>query len=146
MKLVYGGVPYNTTKVRHYEVDTNSATCEPSAVQAGLTYFANGRKEVGTGKSFEFAYYGAVETNDMQIIPSANINVVQISSVSYPIKFSILLNDMKTLDFSVGQVIGSVIIDSIDYPITVTSSDNMLIIECDQTIFLEVFYGKDNYI
>ena len=146
MKLAYGSVPVKALNINYFEQDTNDCDMIASDLQAGKTAVARGQKITGTGKAFEFAYYGAVETNDIQIIPSANINVIQISSVGYPIKFSIPLSNMKTLDFSVGQVIGSVIIDSIDYPITVTSSDNMLIIECDQTIFLQVFYGKDNYI
>lgn len=145
MKMIYGGVPVNSLKVKHYEVSTADATTVPSAVQAGLTYYANGQKQTGTGKSFEFAYYGQFETNDTMFIPSV-INVVEISSLMYPIQLTISLSDMKYTDFSVEQSIGNVIVDNIAYPIRVIVANNRISITCDQTIPIEVFYGKDNYI
>lgn len=144
MKLIYGGVPYNTTKVRHYSVDTNDATCEPSAVQAGLTYYANGKKEVGTGKSFEFANYGFIYTNVSFPVPSI-INIVEIASLNYPVQLSVALSDMKNIDFSISQTIGSVVVDGQSYPITVVVSDGEITVSCDKTIKLQIFYGRDNY-
>lgn len=146
MKMIYGGTPVKSLKVKHYEMDTNSATVQPSDMQAGVTCFARGQRVTGTGKSFEFAYYGQIESNDEQFIPTDTINVIQISSLIYPVKFTAALHNMKALDFSVGQVVGSVVIDSIDYPLTIISNNNTLVIECGQTIPLEVFYGKDNYV
>lgn len=145
MKLIYGGVPYNTTKVRHYEVSTNDATVEPTAVQAGLTYYANGRKEVGTGKSFEFASYGQFETNESDYVPS-NINIIHISSLEAPVQLTIALNHMKNQDFSTPLEVGNVYIDNVLYPIFVSVNDNFITITCEQTVVLQVFYGKDNYV
>lgn len=146
MKMIYGGVPVNSLKVKHYEMNTNDCDMVASDLQTGKTAVARGQKITGTGKSFEFAYYGQIESNDEQFIPTDTINVIQISSLIYPVKFTAALNNMKALDFSVGQVVGSVVIDSIDYPLTIISNNNTLVIECGQTIPLEVFYGKDNYV
>lgn len=146
MKMMYGGVPIKSLNIKHFEVDTNSATVQPADLQAGVTCFARGQKIIGTGKCFEFACYGQIESNDEQFIPTDTINVIQISSLTYPVKFTTALSDMKALDFSAGQVVGSVVIDSTDYPLTIISNNNTLIIECGQTIPLEVFYGKDNYV
>jgi hypothetical protein len=145
MKLIYGGVPYNTTKVRHFETSTNGATAVNSAVQAGLTYYANGRKEVGTGKSFEFAMYGDFEANDDWFIPT-EINVIHISCSSYPTLTEVDIMKTLDLDFSQGQVIGKLIADNAEYPITVTVLDNIITIACDKIVTFQVFYGKDNYI
>ena len=146
MKMIYGGVPVNSMKLKHYEISTNDCDMIASDLQAGKTAVARGKKIVGTGKSFEFAFYGQIESNDEQFIPSESINVIQVSSLAYPIKLIVALNDMSNIDFSVGQIIGNIVVDSIDYPLTVISHNNTLIVNCDLTIPLEVFYGKDNYI
>ena len=144
MKMIYGGTPINSLKVKHYEMDTNSADVQPSDMQAGVTAFARGRKITGTGKAFEFAYYGNFETNDFMIIP-AKINVIHISSSAYPMQNTITLDVMKNLDFATQQVVANVVIDGTTYPIKVASTETEINIECDQTIKLQIFFGKDNY-
>lgn len=145
MKMIYNGVPMKSMKVNHYEMNTNSATVQPSDMQAGVTCFARGQKITGTGKSFEFANYGGFETNFPIYIPNL-VNIVEITSTSNPIKSNIALSDMKNVDFSISQNIGSVIVNNVEYPITTSVSGNFLTISCDKSITLEVFYGKDNYV
>lgn len=145
MKLIYGGVPYNTTKVKHFEMDTNSATVQPSDMQAGVTCFARGAKVTGTGKSFEFACYGDTMTNMPEFIPTL-INVVEISSTEYPIKSLIPFIEMIDVDFSIEQSIGTVVVNGTEYPITLTVQGNVLTFNCEQTVSLQFFYGRDNYI
>lgn len=145
MKMFYGNTPVNSLNVRHYEMDTNSATMIPSDLQAGVTAFAKGKKVTGTGKAFEFASYGMMETNKSKILPST-INVIEISSLTNPVQLIIALSDMKNVDFSSVQTVGNVIVDNISYPLNVQVVDNKLTILCDKSVFLEVFYGKDNYI
>lgn len=145
MKMFYGNTPVNSLNVRHYEMDTNSATMIPSDLQAGVTAFAKGKKVTGTGKAFEFASYGTMETNKSKILPST-INVIEISSLTNPVQLIIALSDMKNVDFSSVQTVGNVIVDNISYPLNVQVVDNKLTILCDKSVFLEVFYGKDNYI
>ncbi len=126
-------------------MDTNDCTAISSDLQAGVTCVAKGKKITGTGKSFEFAYYGAFETNDFMIIPT-KVNVVHLSSAVYPTQNIVTLDVMKDLDFSTTQTIANVIIDGVSYPIRVTSTESEISIECDQTIKLQIFFGKDNYI
>lgn len=70
-----------------------------SDLQDGKTAVARGKKIVGTGKSFEFASYGVSRTNVPEFIP-ATINVIEITSLDYPIKSMIALNMMQDIDFS----------------------------------------------
>ena len=70
-----------------------------SDLQAGKTAVARGQKITGTGKSFEFANYGELRTNADRFVPS-NINVIEVSSMEYPIKLSISLTEMVDIDFS----------------------------------------------
>jgi uncharacterized protein YcgL (UPF0745 family) len=53
---------------------------------------------------------------------------------------------MKEIDFSTPQHIGTVIIDNVEYALTVSVVSNILKVICDQTFYLQVFYGKDNYV
>lgn len=145
MKLIYGGVPYNTTKVRHYETNTNDATLQSSDLQAGVTAYAKGQKITGTGKCFEFAGYGDFEANDTWFIPS-EINVVQISCTNHPIQALVKVSDTNYLSFTTEQYIGNLIFDNTNYPINVSVIDNILSITCDIQTTFQVFYGKDNYI
>lgn len=145
MKMIYGGTPVNSLKVRHYETNTNDATTVPSAVQAGLTYYANGRKEIGTGKSFEFASYGEFLTNEMDYIPS-DINVILVSSVDNPIRLVMTIDNIRNQNFMTPVEIGSAFIDNAYYPIFVSVDDNFISMTCEKTILLQVFYGKDNYV
>lgn len=145
MKMMYGNTPVKSLNVHHFEMDTNDATLISSDLQAGVTAYARGQKITGTGKSFEFATYGGATTNSPDYVPTT-INVIEISSLDYPIKSSILLNNMKDIDFSIEQTIGFVVIENIEYPITVKVDGVFLTLGCEKTIALEVFYGKDNYI
>lgn len=144
--MIYGGVPVNSLKVRHYETSTNDATCEPSAVQAGLTYYANGKKEVGTGKSFEFAIYGGCSSNMIIPIPVTEINTIIISSASYAVQMTNIMQDLREIDFSTAKTVASVIIDNVSYPITFMVSNSTITLTCQQTVTLQVVFGKDRYI
>ena len=144
MKLIYGGVPYNTTKVNHYEVSTNDCDMLASDLQAGKTAVARGQKIVGTGKCFEFASYGRMETNIPDYVPTL-INTIEIASTVYPIKTVYALNDIKNVDFSTEQIIGFAIIDGIEYPITAKVQNYLLTLSCEKSITLETFYGRDKY-
>lgn len=145
MKMFYGNTPVNSLKVKHYEISTNDATLIPSDLQAGITAYAKGQKVTGTGKSFEFAYYGYIDTNRMQYIPN-NINIIEIASVSHPVQLYIPLINMKSVDFTTAQVVGCVIVDGESYEITVQALNNFLTVSCEKTVSLQIFYGKDNYI
>lgn len=145
MKMIYNGVPVQSMKVNHYEINTNDCTMVASDLQAGVTAVARGQKITGTGKSFEFASYGKIDTNTPIFSPVV-INVIEIASVDCPIKISIALHEMIDLDFSIAQNIGCVVIDNIEYPITAQVSNSILTLTCDKKVALEVFYGKDNYI
>ena len=145
MKMIYGGTPVNSMKVKHYEISTSDATTVPSAVQAGLTYYANGQKQTGTGKSFEFASYGNLPTNRSVYVPS-NVNIIQISSMDNAVQLTIALNDIKNKDFSVSTEVAKVLVDDVLYPIFVEVNGHFLSVNCEQTLTLQVFYGKDNYI
>lgn len=126
-------------------MDTNSATMVPSDLQAGVTAFAKGKKVTGTGKSFEFAQYGRIRTNVGMIVPNI-INVISISSVDYQLQSLLELRNMKTTDFSVTQNVSSVSVDGESYNISVTINDGFITLNCDKSIYLDVFYGKDNYV
>ena len=145
MKMIYGGTPVNSMKVRHYEVNTNGATTVPSAVQAGLTYFANGRQEVGTGKSFSFASYGTWTTNESNFIPM-DINTVQICSTDYPVRMTTSITIARSYDFTTPQQVAEVIIDGEVYPMLVSVQDGEFLVTCEKTINIEFFIGKDEYI
>lgn len=145
MKMIYGGVPVESIKVKHYELNTNSADVQPSDMQAGVTCFARGEKIVGTGKAFEFASYGQLSTNLSLFSPSI-VNIVEIASLDYPVRLSVAVNEMQNLDFSIAQTIGYITIDNVDYPITAQVNDAVLTFACEKTIELQYFCGKDNYI
>ena len=145
MKMFYGNAPVKSLNIKHFEMDTNSATVQPSDLQSGVTCFARGQKVTGTGKSFEFAYYGGVKTNLAQYIPT-DINVIEIASTSNPVQLNVIMNEMRNVDFTIPQSIANIIVDGTSYPLIVEASNNFLTISCDKTITLEVFYGKDNYV
>lgn len=142
MKLMLGNTPVKKMMIHN---DTQDATMVASDLQAGVTCYAKGQKVTGTGKCFEFARYGSAFTNVATVIPHT-INVITIGSLNYPVQLSASLKDMKNLDFSTSQSIGSVVVDGTSYPISVIVSNGKITISCDKTIKLEIFYGKDNYV
>lgn len=83
MKMIYNGTPIKSLNIKRYEMNTNDATLKASDMQVGVTAYAKGKKVTGTGKSFEFAYYGGFETNSINYVPNM-INVIEIASVNYP--------------------------------------------------------------
>lgn len=145
MKMYLGNMPVKKVNISNYEMDTNDATVMPSDLQAGVSCYARGQKVIGTGKSFEFASYGGFETNCPLIISNV-INVVEIASTIYPVKTIIPLSEMKNTDFSTPQVIGSIIVDNVEYSVTAMIEDIFLTFICDKTVTLQIFFGKDNYV
>lgn len=145
MKMYYGNVPIKSMNIKHYEMDTNDATLNASDLQAGITAYARGRKVTGTGKAFEFASYGSSSTNMPDYIPTP-INVVEITSLEYPVKSLISFNNIQNTDFTIEQTICVAVVDNIEYPIVLRYDGTFLTFVCEKTIALEVFYGKDNYI
>ena len=145
MKMFYGNTPVNSLNIKHYELNTNDATLKASDMQSGITAYARGQKVTGTGKALSFANYGVMYTNIQDFVPEI-INVIEIASVHYPVRNAIALNDMRNVDFSVEQTIGSVVVDGIEYPITTNFNGMIFTLNCEKTIALEVFYGKDNYV
>lgn len=142
MKMCLGNTPINFVNLG---TDTDDATLVASDLQAGVTAYAKGRKVTGTGKSFSFAIYGTCKTNRLNVAPET-INVIQIGSFQYPIKMTIPFKDMRIHDFSTAQQMAEVTIDGIIYPIIVSMQNGLLNITCDQTIDIELFYGRDEYI
>jgi len=144
MKMYYNNVPIKSLNVKHYELDTNSATMVPSDLQTGVTAFAKGKKVEGTGKAFEFAMYGDWNTNTPIVVPST-INVVQVGSLNYPIRMTNSVYNMNSLDFTKTQKIAEVTIEGTVYSISASVQNGMLTIFCDNTIEIQLFFGKDNY-
>lgn len=145
MKMIYGGVPVNSMKVKHYELNTNDCDMIASDLQAGKTAVARGKKITGTGKAFSFASYGKWSTNFPNFVPTA-INTIQISSTQHPIRMTIPFKDMKNHDFSTAQIMAEVTIDNIAYPMRVSVVDGLFDVICDKTIDIELFFGKDEYV
>lgn len=145
MKLMYGNVPVKSLNIHTYEQDTNSATVQASDMQAGVTAFARGQKIVGTGKCFSFAMYGVFETNASIYVPN-NINVVEIASTEHPIKSLISFQNINTIDFSAEQAVGVIDINGLNIEIKAKVENNILTFICSNTINLEIFFGKDDYL
>lgn len=145
MRMIYGNTPVKTMNVRHFEINTNDCSIVPSDLQAGVTCFAKGQKMTGTGKAFEFANYGTLQTNLPRYVPSS-INIIEVCSTEHPVKLLSPLNNMWNADFSTDITVAVVVIDGVEYDLSVSVKSNLLTIKCDKTISLEVFLGKDNYI
>ena len=154
MKMIYGGVPVNSLKVKHYEISTNDCDMIASDLQAGKTAVARGRKITGTGKSFSFASYGELRTNESVFVPMV-VNAVFIGSTEYPVRMieqmENMIQERRYLEmykyhFSNPREIAEVIIDGIIYPLTVSVQNGEFLVSCEKTISIELFYGKDEYI
>lgn len=145
MKMFLGNTPMKSLNIKHFEMNTNDCTMVPSDLQAGVTAVARGQKIVGTGKSFEFANYGKLKTNSSRYVPS-NINIIELASSEHPIVLTLDLGDMKTVDFSTPKKVASVVVDGESYDLEVSVQSNILKVSCEHTFYLQVFYGKDNYV
>lgn len=142
MKMYLGDVP---VKALYTHTDTDEGNITAPDMQSGMIAFAKGVKLTGTGKAFAFASYGQVSTNKALPVPSI-INVIEVSSLTYPVKMNIALSSMKNTNFSTIQKIGAVIINGTAYDITAQVSNNMLTVGCSKDISLEVFYGRDEHV
>lgn len=142
MKIYLGDVP---VKALYTHTDTDEGNITAPDMQSGMIAFAKGVKLTGTGKAFAFASYGQVSTNKALPVPSI-INVIEVSSLTYPVKTNIALSSMKNTNFSKIQKIGAVTINGTAYDITAQVSNNMLTIGCSKDISLEVFYGRDEHV
>lgn len=145
MKMYYNGTPIKSMNIKHYELNTNDCTAIPSDLQSGVTCVSKGQKITGTGKAFSFASYGRWKTNYPNVIPTM-INTIQIGSIDYPIRMVVAMTEMPSLNFSSSQNIAEVIIDGVTYPIIVSVENNVLTVTCDQTIDIELFMGRDEYV
>lgn len=145
MKMFLGNTPMNSLNVNHFEMDTNDCDMVASDLQAGKTAVARGRKITGTGKCFSFASYGKWMTNVSDFIFS-NINTVQVGSIDYPVRTILPIGETRNYDFSTPQNVAEVIIDGVAYPITASVQDGEFLVSCDETINIELFIGKDEYV
>lgn len=142
MKMYLGNVP---VKALYTHTDTDEGNITAPDMQSGMIAFAKGVKLTGTGKAFAFASYGQISTNKALPVPSI-INVIEVSSLTYPVKMNIALSSMKNTNFSTIQKIGAVTINGTAYDITAQVSNNMLTVGCSKNISLEVFYGRDEHV
>lgn len=142
MKMYLGDVP---VKALYTHTDTDEGNITAPDMQSGMIAFAKGVKLTGTGKAFAFASYGQISTNKALPVPSI-INVIEVSSLTYPVKTNIALSSMKNTNFSKIQKIGAVTINGTAYDITAQVSNNMLTVGCSKDISLEVFYGRDEHV
>lgn len=146
MKLAYGSVPVKALNINYFEQDTNDCDMIASDLQAGKTAVARGQKIVGTGKSFSFATYGDFPMGIPYPVPTSDINTIILSSHTHPVKMEMSIIKLRDVDFTTAQQVASVIIDGVDYPITLQILNNLLTISCSQTTTLQVMFGKDEYI
>jgi hypothetical protein len=140
--MYLGDVP---VKALYTHTDTDEGNITAPDMQSGMIAFAKGVKLTGTGKAFAFASYGQISTNKALPVPSI-INVIEVSSLTYPVKMNIALSSMKNTNFSTIQKIGAVTINGTAYDITAQVSNNMLTVGCSKDISLEVFYGRDEHV
>lgn len=145
MKLCIGDTPITAMNVVNYDVNTDDATVTAASMQAGVTAYAKGTKITGTGKAFRFASYGTSKTNQSMPIPTS-INVIEVASTVYPIQMKVELANMKSVDFSTLQTIGTVTVDGATYNITAVVIDDKLTVGCQKTFDIQLFYGKDEYV
>lgn len=146
MKMMYNGMPINSAKVNHFEMNTNDATMTASDMQAGVTGYAKGVKVEGTGKAFEFASYGSFPVNRSIPIPTSDINTIVVSSTDGAVKMKNGINSLRDLDFAIEQEIAKIIIENIEYSLTVKITNNKITFGCIQNISVQAMIGKDNFI
>lgn len=144
MKMYLGNIPINFLNVTKTDVSTNDATLQASDLQSGITAYAKGKKVTGTGKSFEFANYGHLDTNLSRYVPT-DINVIQVTSTEYPIKSNMDFETIKGGDFTNGQTVATVTVNGNEYDLIMSIQSNIMMISCDESVRLQIFYGKDNY-
>lgn len=142
MKMYLGDVP---VKALYTHTDTDEGDITAPDMQSGMIAFAKGVKLTGTGKAFAFVSYGQMSTNKAWPVPSI-INIIEVSSLTYPVKTNIALSSMKNTNFSTIQKIGAVTINGTAYDITAQVSNNMLTVGCSKDIGLEVFCGRDEHV
>lgn len=145
MKMFYNGTPIKSMKVKHYEISTNDCTMTASDLQSGVTGVARGKKIVGTGKAFSFAMYGDCPSNVTMPIPTSEINTLLISANNYSVRMEKSTREFRDVDLSTEQEIAAVNINGVDYPVVLKIANNMLTVSCNQTITLQVLFGKDDY-
>lgn len=136
------------TKVKALMIhnDTSDATLKASDMQAGVTGYANGQKITGTGKAFVFALYGNFSSNEMIPLPVTEINTLVVSCAGNPVKMAATTVVMRDYDFSTDKQVAAVTVNGTDYPITLRVTGGIATFSCDQTVMLQLFVGKDEYI
>ena len=142
MKLMLGNTPVKKMMIHN---DTQDATIQPSCIQVGEIGYARGQKIIGTGKAFAYSLYGNIMTN-ITYPAIHKINTVIISSSLYPIKMNISIIEIQNSEDVSNLTVGTISIDGTDYPITLTINDNGFKFNCEKTMKLQGFCGKDEYI
>ena len=146
MKLYYGDIPITSIKVANYELSTNDCTATASDLQAGITCVSKGKKITGTGKCFEFATYGRFTTNVSTYIPYDSINTIVVSSTDGAVKMIDEISNLRNLDYSTAQEIAKIILDGVEYSLTVQIVNNQIMFGCAQDVSIQAMIGKDNFI
>ena len=143
MKLCIGSSQVNSLMLH---TDSDDATLKSTDLQSGVTAYAKGQKVTGSGKAFSFAFYGGCESNTIIPIPVEAVNTVSVSSAGHPVKMAKPILDVRGYDFSTAKQVATVAVNGTDYPITVKVASRMITVSCDQTVTLQVLFGKDEYV
>ena len=146
MKMIYNGTPIKSLNIKHYEMNTNDATLKASDMQVGVTAYAKGKKVTGTGKCFSFAMYGNCPSNTTLPVPTSEINTIIVAANTYPVKMKQTILTFQEVDFSTAQEVATITINGEEYLINLQIINNMLTISCNQTVTLQVLFGKDDYV
>lgn len=143
MKLMLGGTPVKKMMVHN---DTMDATMVASDLQAGVTAYANGRKVTGTGKAFSFATYGRFIANVGTPIPTSDINTIVMSSTDGAVKMINSIQNMRDLDYSVAKEVAKIMLDGVEYPLTILIANNRITFGCAKSVSIQAMIGKDEFI